>query len=229
MRDVEMSFMLTKLRPMLLPHSPLALKDLRTGTVNDPLRILVSGCIMGWPVTTDGTDAGLGGSLQALFALPNVVAVPFCPEDTGIGTPRGMPDIHGGDGFDVLDGRARVLDQHGNDLTEMMMYGASKMLEFALEQRVDVAVLTDMSAACGSQVISDGCRLVPDRTYQRGVGVATAMVLRAGIPVLSARDYKTLYAIMRRHNDALPHRDDLRDHHETDWYVSYFGDTSSST
>lgn len=46
-------------------------------------------------------------------------------------TPRTVPDLRGGDGFDVLAGRARVLDQHGQDLTEAMMDGARAMLAFA--------------------------------------------------------------------------------------------------
>ena len=37
--------------------------------------------------------------------------LPFCPEQHALGTPRSMPDIHGGDGVDVLAGRARVLDE----------------------------------------------------------------------------------------------------------------------
>jgi uncharacterized protein YbbK (DUF523 family) len=69
-----------------------------------------------------------------------------------------MPDIHGGDGYDVLDGRARVVDEHGTDLTEKMLTGAQGMLACALENRVELAVLTDMSAACGSQGVSGSIR-----------------------------------------------------------------------
>ncbi len=45
----------------------------------------------------------------------NVKAVTFCPEDYSFGTPRSLPDIHGGNGFDVLDGKARVLTDKGED------------------------------------------------------------------------------------------------------------------
>lgn len=41
---------------------------------------------------------------EALLDLPNVRAVDFCPEDDAFGTPCATPDIHGGNGFDVLDG-----------------------------------------------------------------------------------------------------------------------------
>jgi uncharacterized protein YbbK (DUF523 family) len=83
---------------------------------------------------------------------------------------------------DVIAGRAKVLDEHGQDLTREMVEGARAMLAFARDARAELAILTDMSAACGSQVISDGCRLVAVRRYQKGVGVATALLVEAGIP-----------------------------------------------
>lgn len=106
---------------MRLPHAPELLDTLRAATPEDPLRVLVSGCLAGNPCGVDGTDYGLGVVLRELLALPTVRVTAFCPEDDGIGTPRTMPDIHGGDGFDVLDGRARVRDEHGADLTEKMV------------------------------------------------------------------------------------------------------------
>jgi len=84
----------------------------------------------------------------------------------------------------VIAGRAKVLDEHGRDLTAKMVEGAQAMLAFARQAHVELAMLTDMRAACGSQVISDGCRLVTDRRWQKGVGVATAVLLDAGISSL---------------------------------------------
>jgi uncharacterized protein YbbK (DUF523 family) len=110
--------------------------------------------------------SAMAGALRDLFALPTMRALPFCPEAHSMGIPRTMPDLHGGDGVDVLEGRARVRDEHGADLTDAMIAGAEAMLSFARAERVELAVLTDMSAACGTQVISDGCRLVP----RRGIG-----------------------------------------------------------
>lgn len=101
---------------------------------------------------------GLEGARPDLLDDPRVRVVPFCPEDAGIGTPRGMPDIYDGHGFDVLDGRARVRDEHGTDLTEGMLRGAQAMLVHAREHDIDFAILTDGSAACGTQVITLGCR-----------------------------------------------------------------------
>lgn len=206
---------------MLLAHHRHLLDALRAPTPDEPWRVLVSGCLAAWPCGVEGTDYGLGAALGGLLALPTIRALPFCPEQHALGTPRTMPDIHGGDGADVLRGRARVLDEHGADLTDAMIAGARAMLEHALAARVELAILTDMSAACGSQVISDGCRLVPERRYRKGVGVATAALLEAGIPVVSQRDFHTLGRLRRRLDPGYAPPEDARDHHEHPWTVEH--------
>ncbi len=208
---------------MLLPHHPAALDALRAPTPDAPLRVLVSGCLAGWQCGVDGDDYGLGSILVDLLALPPLKALPFCPEQHALGTPRTMPDIHDGDGFDVLAGRAKVFDQHGADLTDKMIEGAHAMLAFAKANDVELAVLTDMSAACGSQVISLGCRMVEERAYQKGVGVATAVLLEAGIPVVSQRDFRTLARLRTKLDPTFepPEFDTLLDHHEHEWTVAH--------
>ena len=184
--------------------------------------MLVSGCLAGLHCGVDGTDYGLGVELSELFAQPTFRALPFCPEQHALGTPRTMPDIHGGDGFDVIAGRARVLDEHGEDLTAKMIEGARAMLAFAREVRAELAILTDSSAACGSQVISDGCRLVEQRRHQKGVGVATAVLLDAGIPVVSQRDFRTLGLLRTRIQPGYERPPaDARDHHEHPWTLEH--------
>lgn len=212
----------------LLAHSDELEKFIRKPTIASPLRVLISGCIAGTPCGIDGTDYGMGGCLDTWLAFPTIKVVSFCPEDHGLGTPRTMPDIHGGDGFDVLEGYARILDETNHDLTQAMLVGAQAMLEFAKENQIELALLTDMSAACGSQVISDGCRLTKTRKYRRGVGVATALLLRHGIPVLSQRDYKTLGKLKQLLDPSGDLPLDAKDHHETEWYRTYFDSNMSS-
>jgi uncharacterized protein YbbK (DUF523 family) len=206
---------------MLLVHHRTAIGLLREPTHQEPWRVLVSGCLAGWRCGVDGGDYGFGDTFAELLALPTLRALPFCPEQHGLGTPRTMPDIHGGDGFDVLAGRAKVMDEHGRDLTAEMMAGARAMLAFAEKQRVELALLTDMSAACGSQVISDSCRLVVERRYQKGVGVATALLLEAGIPVVSQRDFRTLALLRLRLDPSFSPPEEVRDHHEHPWVLEH--------
>ena len=206
---------------MLLAYHPALIDGLREPTAAEPWRVLVSGCLAGWSCGVDGSDYGLGVTLADLVALPTFRALPFCPEQHALGAPRTMPDIHGGDGVDVVAGRARIEDEHGADLTVKMVEGAEAMLAFAKEARVELAVLTDASAACGSQVISDGCRLVPVRRHQKGVGVATALLLEAGIAVVSQRDFRTLALLRARLDPGYQPLGDARDHHEHPWTLEH--------
>ncbi len=198
-----------------------------TYTAQRPLRLLVSACLSGVRCGVDGTANGDYPWIRQLMALPNVRPVTFCPEDFAFGTPRDLPDIHGGDGFAVLDGIARVLSHKGEDCTEGMIAAAQQMLRLAQEQQVELAILMDMSAACGSQVISDGYRWVEARKYRRGPGVAAALLLRSGFKVVSQRDFRTLEHLYHKLDPSHPIDPAARDHHETDWYLSYFGADSS--
>lgn len=206
-----------------LAHAPEVVAGLRSPSAAEPWRVLVSGCLAGWPCGVDGTDYGLGAVLRALLAAPTIRVFPFCPEDAGIGTPRTMPDIHGGDGFDVLAGRARVLDERGEDLTARMIGGARAMLAHAERHDVELAILTDMSAACGTQVISDGCRLVAQRRFRAGLGVAAALLVERGIMVVSQRDHRTLGRLRAKLEPGFEPDPSALDHHESPWYVGHFG------
>jgi len=135
---------------MLLAHHRELVADLREPTRADPWRVLVSGCLNGWRCGVDSTDYGLGASLSHLICLPTFRAFPFCPEQYALGTPRTTPDIHGGDGFDVIAGRARVLDERGDDVTDKMLSGARAMMELALDARAELAIVTDMGRASTS-------------------------------------------------------------------------------
>jgi uncharacterized protein YbbK (DUF523 family) len=206
---------------MLLAHHRALVDGLRAPTAQDPWRVLVSGCLAGWRCGVNGDDYGLGSKLADLLALSTLRVLPFCPEQHALGTPRTMPDIHGGDGFDVHAGRAKVFDEQGVDLTAKMIEGARAMVVYAKDARAELALLTDMSAACGSQVISDGCRLVEVRRFQKGVGVATALLLDAGIPVVSQRDFHTLALLRARLEPGYRPPADALDHHEHAWTVEH--------
>ncbi len=190
-------------------------------TADAPLRILLSACLGGARCGWDGRSYEFE-PVTALLRAPHIQVVRFCPEDLAFGTPRPLSDLHGGNGFDVLDGKAKVLTTEGADWTERMLHACRQMTARALAAKVHLAVLTDMSAACGSQVISDGPRTEAERRYQKGPGLAAALLLRAGIPVVSQRDLKTLDRLLSRVSPGHVPASDPQDHHESDWYRSYF-------
>lgn len=107
--------------------------------------------------------------------------LPVCPEVWGgLPTPRPAADIVGGDGADVLDGKARVIDETGRDVTEAFLSGAQKVLETAQSTGARKALLKSRSPSCGCGELSraDGSRTA-------GNGVTAALLLRHGIEVES--------------------------------------------
>jgi uncharacterized protein YbbK (DUF523 family) len=200
-----------------------ALQTLRIPTPSGPLRVLVSACLLGTLCGYDGSSYGDHPGAKRLTDYDTIRLIRFCPEDYAFGTPRELCDIHGGTGLDVLEGRARVLTESGLDWTEGMIRASEAMLDLARRRRVELAVLMDISAACGSQVIYDGSRLSENPTYQIGMGVCAAQLHRYGIPVISQRDFASLEILYRKLDPS--HRVDPTaiDHHETDWYKAYFG------
>lgn len=191
-------------------------------TASSPLKVLVSACLLGVGCGVDGTSYGAPyAHLSRLLDRPDVRTIAFCPEDMAFGTPRQTPDIHGGTGQDVLEGRARVLNESGQDWTAPMIQAAHAMLKVAQHNQVHLAVLTDISAACGSQVIYLGARSAG--VHQAGQGVCTALLVRHGFKVVSQRDRRTLARVLHQLDGSLPVDEDARDHHETGWYRQNLG------
>lgn len=198
------------------------LKNLRTPSPEDPLRILVSACLTGVLCGYDGSANGEYPSVLKLLQYPTARLVRFCPEDHSFGSPREMCDIHGGTGDDVLDGKAKVLTESGIDWTEGMVAASLKMLEIARQENVELAVMMDISAACGSQVIYDGNRFSENKVYQIGMGVCGAQLSRHGIKVISQRDYASLEILYSKLDPAHQINPAATDHHEIAWYKEYF-------
>lgn len=199
------------------------LENLRIPTRQDPLRILMSACLTGITCGWDGTANGEYPSALKILTHETVRITTFCPEDFSFGSPREMCDIHGGTGMDVLDGRARVLTENGTDWTVGMIKAAEEMAAVAARNNIELAVLMDISAACGSQVIYDGNRFAPDKKYQVGAGVCAALLMRRGYKVISQRDFASLELLYAKIDSNHNTNNTAIDHHETEWYKGYFG------
>jgi len=186
-----------------------------------PLAILISACLANEPCGVEGTHYGDHPLVLRLFGLPTVRVVKYCPETVAFGVPRATPDIDKGSGFDVLDGTAHVFSDKGDDWTDDLVRAGKAMAELGVQNKATLAVMMDISGACGSNAIYQGRRSL--KTYAKGPGVAAAAVLRAGIPVVSQRDERTLAAIFAKLgvpcDDLLT---DGKDFWERDWYQKYF-------
>jgi uncharacterized protein YbbK (DUF523 family) len=142
--------------------------------------ILVSSCLAGLEVRYNGTHCL---NKEILQMLDENKAVTVCPELLGgFLTPREPAEIIGGDGFDVLNGKARVIEKSGRDVTELYIKGAYATLSKAQDLDATAVVLKEFSPSCGSSMIYNGefqGRKIP------GIGVTTALLKRNGIQVVS--------------------------------------------
>lgn len=190
------------------------LKQIRVPTRENPLRILMSACLAGITCGYDGTANGEYPSALKILKYDTVKVIRFCLEEFSFGSPREMCDIHGGTGFDVLDGKAKLISETGIDWTEGIIKASQKMLDIAVQERIEIAVLMDISAACGSQVIYNGSRFAQNKVYQIGAGVAAAMLLRNGFKVISQRDYASLEILYAKIDTGHQIDPAKLDHHE---------------
>lgn len=113
-------------------------------------------------------------------------AVLVCPEvEGGLGTPRPAAEIVGGDGADVLDGRARVVTVDGDDVTDAFVRGAESAVAAARDHGLTTAILKARSPSCGCGSTYDGTF---SHTLRTGDGVAAAALRRAGVAVRTEED-----------------------------------------
>ena len=76
--------------------------------------------------------------------------------------------------MDVLEGNARVLTSTGVDWTKGMIEASERMLKVADDNKIELAIMMDVSAACGNKVIYDRNRHSENKKYQIGMGVCGA-------------------------------------------------------
>jgi uncharacterized protein YbbK (DUF523 family) len=141
---------------------------------------IVSACFAGIHCRYDGRHNEVD-EIQKL--IKEGKAIPVCPEQLGgLSTPRNPAEIVGGDGEDVLDGKARVIDNQGRDVTDAFIRGAYETYRIAKTIGADEAILKEKSPSCGSCWIYDGSF---QGKKKPGAGVTTALLKRKGIKVIS--------------------------------------------
>ena len=139
---------------------------------------IVSACLVGVNCRFDGKNKS---SEELIEAFKRGKLIPLCPEQLGgLPTPRAPSKIVDGDGYDVLDGRTRVVNQRSEDVTENCIRGAREVLKIAKILNVKEAILESRSPSCG-------CGRIYDETSGElieGDGVLTALLKRKGIRVI---------------------------------------------
>ncbi|MFS0766138.1 2-thiouracil desulfurase family protein [Peribacillus phoenicis] len=142
--------------------------------------ILVSACLAGLEVRYNGTHS-LDDGIMELMREKKAIAV--CPELLGgFSTPREPAEIVGGEGGDVLDGKAKIIEKSGRDVTELYIKGANLTLLKAQEVGATLVVLKENSPSCGSAPIYNG-EFKGEKKV--GNGVTAALLRRHGFIVIS--------------------------------------------
>ena len=109
--------------------------------------VLASACLTGLCTRYDSKIIEAPGVREQ---MKEAILIPVCPEQLGgLPTPRTAADIIDGDGFDVLDGRARVVCKNGTDVTDEFIKGARQVLEIARSQEITKIFLKARSPSCG--------------------------------------------------------------------------------
>jgi uncharacterized protein YbbK (DUF523 family) len=108
---------------------------------------LVSACLVGLCSRYDGE---IRPNQECRQYLQNKIWIPFCPEQMGgLPTPRTAADLIGGDGNDVLSGKAKVTTRNGLDVSPQFIKGAEQTLLLAQSQQVRSIFLKAGSPSCG--------------------------------------------------------------------------------
>lgn len=145
----------------------------------------MSACLAGDVVRYDARYVPLANKCLKILGNRDAL-VKCCPEVAGgMSIPRAPAQIVGGTGFDVLAGRARVVDVHGKDVTRYFVKGAEYTLSIVRANHIRVACLKEKSPSCGPQYIYDGT--FKDRLI-RGVGVTVAILKLNNVHVFSENE-----------------------------------------
>lgn len=143
-------------------------------------RIVLSACLAGVACTHEAQPKTRDWAVKL---VAEGRAVPVCPEVAGgLPIPRPAAEIQGGDGGDVVDGDARVVDEHGRDVTDAFVAGAQKARDAARSANAALAILKARSPSCGCGRTYDGTF---SGTLRDGDGVTAAMLKREGLRVVS--------------------------------------------
>jgi uncharacterized protein YbbK (DUF523 family) len=144
----------------------------------------VSACLLGIRCTWSGGDKYKNDRAIELSKIETLI--PVCPEQLGgLSTPRAPQEIQGGTGDDVLNGKCKVTNRDGKDVTREFIKGAEETLKIALQLKIKEFIAKSGSPSCGCGQIYDGSfsgRLIG------GDGVTTALLKRNGLRIIPEED-----------------------------------------
>jgi uncharacterized protein YbbK (DUF523 family) len=147
------------------------------------MKVLVSACMLGLNTRYDGKNTKNEEIIEYL-KKSNAEFYPLCAEQLGgLCTPREPCEIEKGfKAKDVLNGKAKVFNRVGEDVTENFISGAKLVVNFCKEFCITHAILQDRSPSCGYSKVYDGTF---EGTLIYGNGILTELLKESGIKILT--------------------------------------------
>ncbi len=145
--------------------------------------ILVSSCLCGEKCKYSGGD---NYNQAVMDYCKNKEVIKVCPEVMGgLSIPRPPAEIVGGSAKEVLEGKAKILNSQGTDVTEAFIRGAEEVVKMAQMHKITEAVLKANSPSCGKGYVYNGnfCGKLIE-----GNGLTTQLLLNEGIIVKTEKE-----------------------------------------
>jgi len=134
--------------------------------------VLVSACLLGIPCRYDGSSK----PCSLIHRLKSIIPITICPEMLGgLQTPRPSASFVGGDGRQVLSGKAFVLNTEGENVTDAFVRGAGLCCSIASAAGARHAILKEGSPSCGIH------RVWVEGEIREGLGITAVMLDVQGI------------------------------------------------
>lgn len=145
---------------------------------------IVSACLCGINCKYSGGN-NYNEKVQKLLKEGKAILV--CPEQLGgLTTPRLPAEIVEGTAEEILDGKGRVLNSKGEDVTKYFVKGAKETLEIAKMAGCTMAILKSKSPSCGFQKIYNGNF---NGTLKKGNGITAELLLKNGVSVITEEEF----------------------------------------
>ena len=146
--------------------------------------IICSACLLGVKCAWDGKSRYKNEKVIRL--LKEMTIIPICPEQLGgLPTPRIPQEIQGCSGEKVLEGKGKVKNKNGKDITKQFISGAKEALKIAKIFGAKEFIAKQKSPSCGCGRTYDGSfsgKLI------NGDGVTTALLKKNGIRVITEEE-----------------------------------------
>jgi len=136
-------------------------------------KVLISACLCGINCRFDG-----GNKFHKIIKeLSKIcILIPVCPEQLGgLPTPREISFFESGDGDKVIEGKAKVINSSGFDLTKNFLKGAYEVLKIAKLLNIKFFLFKEKSPACGLN------KIYVKNILTSGKGVCSALLIKNGL------------------------------------------------